>query len=282
MANSVVGLNGTDGSQRWISTGGSSTASAAGCGGNCNMDIITSTPFVDYAHNVIWITSFNNGGSGGAANAPDLWKFNSNATGPGSPVLAVANLGSNISSSPTLTPPNDALLVGLDTGLLTAMDPVNTTAGVINTLATCLAPAVCITTDGAVKGEPIVLSNVAPYTIVYATSTQIRAVSLNSSLNSFTALWQNTTSCANPSAPIGTSTLTGKDAVTNATIPVFYVGCGNGKILELRVSDGTLNKTRTVNNTGTVGDIALDVQSPINKVIAGSTAGRITAFAIPF
>jgi hypothetical protein len=281
-ANSVVGLNGNDGSQRWISTGASSTASATGCGGNCNMDMITSTPFVDYGHNVIWITSFNNGGSGSAANAPDVWKFNSNATGPGSPVLAVVNLGSNISSSPTLTSQSDVLFVGLDTGILNAMDPVNTTAGVINTLAACPAPTDCITTDGAVKGAPLVLSDASPYKVVYATNTQLRAVSFNKSLNSFTALWQNTTSCANPSAPIGTSILTGKDAVTNATIPVFYLGCGNGKILELRVSDGTLNKTRTVNNTGTVGDIALDVQSPINKVIAGSTAGRITAFAIPF
>jgi hypothetical protein len=63
---------------------------------------------------------------------------------------------------------------------------------------------------------------------------------------------------------------------------VLYIGCSNGKILELRASDGTLNKTRTVNNSGTVGDIALDLQSAVNKVIAGSTAGRITAFAIPF
>jgi hypothetical protein len=281
-ANFVVGLNGNDGSQRWISTGGSSTASATGCGGNCNMDIITSTPQVDYAHNVIWVTSFNNAGSGGAANAPDLWEFNSNASGPSSPVLGVANLGSNISSSPTLTPQNDVLLVGLDTGILKAMDPVNTTAGVINTLGTCPSPSVCITTDGAIKGAPLALSNTSPYTVIYATNSQIRAVSFNKNTNTFVLLWQNTTSCSNPSAPIGTPRLTGNDAVTSAPIDVLYIGCNNGKILELRASNGTLNKTRTVNNTGTVGDIALDLQSAVNKVIAGSTAGRLTAFGVPF
>jgi hypothetical protein len=280
--NFVVGLNGNDGSQRWISTGGSSTASATGCGGNCNMDIITSTPQVDYAHNVIWVTSFNNAGSGGAANAPDLWEFNSNASGFSSPVVGVANLGSNISSSPTLTPQNDVLLVGLDTGILQAMDPVNATAGVINTLGTCPSPSACITTDGPIKGAPLVLSNASPYTVVYATNSQIRAVSFNKSTNTFAPLWQNTTSCSNPSAPIGTPLLTGNDALTSATINVLYSGCSNGKILELRASDGTLNKTRIVNNTGTVGDIALDLQSAVNKVIAGSTAGRITAFAVPF
>jgi len=171
------------------------------------MDIITSTPEVDYAHNFIWVTSFNNAGSGGAANAPDLWKFNSNASGPSSPVLGVANLGSNISSSPTLTPQNDVLLVGLDTGLLKAMDPVNTTAGVINTLGTCPSPSVCITTDGPIKGAPLALSDASPYTVIYATNSQIRAVSFDKNTNTFALLWQNTTSCSNPSAPIGYSAL---------------------------------------------------------------------------
>ena len=272
--NRIVGIGGNTGATVWTVAG-----NAAATNATPGMDIVTTSPFVDYANNVIWATT-NNNGAGAAASCvpgglptapcePDLWKIDAN-TGA---VLAVANLGGNIGSSPSLSDPGEVLFVGTANGRIKAMSPTLVDPGppiTIHTLATNPSPG-----DGAVKGFPLVLGTASPYTIVFATNTQVHAISFDTSSNTFTPLWTNTTLGCNPSAAVGFTGLTNFSAQ-----PVIYLGCSNGRLHQLRIADGVDEAQRIVNPTATVGEPSIDVLTLL--VITGATDGRVYAFTFPF
>ena len=260
----------------WNIQGGNGNGlTSLGCGAGpatCLMDVINSTPFIDYTNNTVWVTSHNNGDAGAAANLPDVWKLNAN-TGA---VLAAINLGSNIDSSPSNLPDGSAILVGTGTGALFAFDAVTTVAGP-PTVPTQLATTAGVG-DGAVKGFPVIATTSSPYTIIVSTTSKVTAYSFATGGSSFTQLWSTPMGC-NPSAPLTVPGLL--DASSN---PVVYVGCSDGKLHELLLSNGVdeAASARVVDTTGgvVVGDPTLDVT--LNKVIVGASDGRVYAFSFPF
>ncbi|MGH9775236.1 MAG: DNRLRE domain-containing protein [Candidatus Acidiferrales bacterium] len=249
--NQILGINGNTGASVWSVVGG--TSSAATCGGVCNMDIVTSTPAIDFFNNAIWVTSHNgNAGAASPSNAPNLWKINPN-TGT---ILATANLGGNIDSSPTLTEGGQFVFVGTNNGTLFAINR--------STLATVASftpgPA-----DGPIKGFPVLLTRVSPFTIVFSTNGNVNAVTFDGT--TFTSLWK--TPIAAPST-----------AIAAPGLNTIYVGSSDGKIHELNSTTGVDGKQRIVDTAATVGDPALDLF--LNRVIVGSTDGRVYAFTFPF
>ena len=162
--NQVVGLDGNTGATAWSYVGASGT--------NLKMDIVTSTPLVDYKNGAVWVASNSAGGTA----QPSLWKFNPNNTG--TRLLASANLN-NISNSPSLAYNADVLFVGNDAGTLYA---VNTS---INTTGAAAAASLA-TGDTQVIGAPLIYGKSSPYTVIISTATKVRAVKYTAGAATFT------------------------------------------------------------------------------------------------
>jgi len=247
--NRVIGLDGNTGAFVWNYIGASGT--------NLKMDIVTSTPLVDYKNNAVWVTSNSNA----TTTQPSLWKFNSN-TGA---LLATANLN-DISNSASLAYSADVLFVGNDTGTLYA---VNTSINTTGAAAAASLP----TADTQVIGAPILYGKTSPYTVIISTATKVRAVKYTTGTGfttTGTGTWTTTMpgSCT-PSAPIGYDGLA-----------KVYVGCSDGSIYQLDVSTGTISGSRSIRTGSTLGDATMDVVMSI--LIFGSSNSRVYAVPFPF
>ena len=239
-ANRIVALDGNTRSVRWTVAGNAGSVPP--------MDIISSTPSVDYVHNAIWVTTRSAAGTA----QPSLWKINAN-TGA---VLFTANLG-DIDSSPSLSAFSDLLLAGTNGGILYAINPATgATLGSYNG------------GDGAIRGFPVAMAWSSPFNIVFCTNTLVQGVSFNAATNTFTPLW--TTAVAGPSAPI----VYGK----------IYVGSSDGKIHEIDPFTGVDGKQRAVNpaSPSVVGDPSIDVLLLRIYVAATASNQHSYAFTIPF
>jgi len=227
------------------------------------LDIISSTPLVDYVHNVVWITSRSACGS----SQPSLWKINS-STGA---ILATEDLG-DIDASPTLSFSGDAVFVANngDSGGTTCKAG-NSTIYAINPI-TGATLASFATTDGSVVSYPIVLGTSPPYTVIYSGASAVHALSINTSIATptFAQVWNTT--IANPSAPIS--------SIGQAFV---YVGSSDGTIHELALSNGADMKDEVANTgptLGTVGDPSID--EVLSRIYVTTTDQRAYAFTIPF
>jgi len=260
-ANQIFGLNGNTGANlSWSPlTGPLSTTNE----GSQNLDIINSTPLVDYVHSVVWLTSRSACGT----SQPSLWQLNP-STGA---VKGIANLG-DIDASPTLTYSSDVLFLGTvgDSGGGTCTAG-NSTIYAIKA-STGATIATYASTDGPIVSYPVVVGNSPPYTVLFSGATAVHALSINTSqpTPTFTSLWNTT--IANPSAPISS---TGQTYV--------YVGSSDGMIHELMVSNGTDVKDEVCNigaTKGTVGDPSID--EVLSRIYVTTTDQRAYAFIIPF
>ncbi len=240
-ANRIVGIDGNTGATLWQTIG--NTGSVA------KMDIISSSPAIDFVNHAVWVTSR----SGGGTAQPSLWKLSPN-TGA---VLTTAALG-DTDADPTLSIPGDVLFVANNAGTIFAINP--TTAATLKSVAGG---------DGAIISFPIVLGLTSPYTVIFSGQTAVHAMTYDKTANTFTSLWSTTIS--GPSAPIG---YTGFGKV--------YVGSADGKIHELDAVTGVDGKQRTANTgqPGIVGDPALDVV--LSRIYISTNDQRAYGFAFPF
>jgi hypothetical protein len=240
-ANRIVGIDGNTGATLWQTIGNA--------GGVAKMDIISSSPAIDFVNHAVWVTSR----SAGATAQPSLWKLNPN-TGA---VLTTAALG-DTDTDPTLSIPGDVLFVANNAGTIFAINPA--TAATLKSVAGG---------DGAIISFPIVLGLTSPYTVIFSGQTAVHAMKYDKTANTFTSLWSTTIS--GPSAPIG---VTGGSKV--------YVGSADGKIHELDAVTGVDGKQRTANTgqPGIVGDPALDLV--LSRVYISTNDQRAYGFAFPF
>ena len=274
----------------WNISGGSITStgcSATSTAATCNIDIITSTPFVDYQNNTVWVTTHNNNTTtAGTFGSPDILKLDANS---GAVLAAVCCLG-DIDSSPTGTQDQSVIFVGTNNGVLLAYDPTATDNTGPFATPHQLASVTITPADGAVKGFPLVVSSGPPWLVVVTTTNDVQLLSL--SFNSvtmtwsFSTLWTNTTLGCNPSSPVAAPNL--KDASNN---PVAIVGCSDGTLREINLNTSTLAGGGTdeadrivdqdpILGNALVGDPSLDIST--NYVIVGASDGRVFAFKAPF
>jgi outer membrane protein assembly factor BamB len=247
--NSIWALDGNTGATVWSLTGSAN--------GNPAMDIVAATPYVDYKNNAIWVTSNSAGGTG----QPSLWKINPNASGA-TTAAATANLG-NISNPPYVTVSGGTLFVGTDGGTLYA---INTSNAAVR--------ASYAAGDTTVVGYPVVLNFSSPYTVIFSGATAVHAVIFNSTTNTFTTTGAGTWSTTfadgcTPSGPAG-----------YAGLAYVYVGCSDGAVYEINVTNGTVTNSKSLRPGSTLGDVALD--TTLGLLIVGATSSRIYAIAYPF
>ncbi|MFQ5776804.1 MAG: DNRLRE domain-containing protein [Terriglobia bacterium] len=239
--NSVVALNGNTGAVVWTFTPG-------------NLDIINSTPLVDFTNNVVWVSS--RAGSGGTQ--PSLWKLNS-VTGA---LIESFNLG-DIDGSPTLNADGQQVYVVVNSGSLVA--------------ARTSIPACTFTTNpgtGAGVGFPLPISAGANADdIFFSTATTVNKVNFAYGAATCTGTfttpatgWTNP-AIATPSAPI----------FTPLPLTLFlYVGSSDGRLHKIDPTTGADLATRDVNLSATVGSPSFDVV--LSRLYVGDTSGRIYAF----
>ncbi|MGH9685111.1 MAG: PQQ-binding-like beta-propeller repeat protein [Candidatus Acidiferrales bacterium] len=245
--NQIIGLDGNSGAAVWTTTGNANGVSP--------VDIIVSTPLVDYVNGAIWVTSRSAGGTA----QPSLWKLDPD-TGK---VLFSAKLG-DTDSSPSLSLPGDILFVGNNAGTLYAINPI--TGAILKSFAGG---------DGAIVGFPVVIGFSSPYTVVFSGVTSVHAVTFNKTTGAFTQLWTPVT-IDTPSAPTGATNL-GK----------VYVGANDGKIHEIDLATGkddfdvTANLLNGLNNApAIVGNPSIDLL--LSRVYITTNDQRAYAFPFPF
>lgn len=255
LTNKVYGLHGGGASPGIMGQGGAIWTFSP-----VNMDIITSTPYIDYANNAIWVTSRSAGGTG----QPSVWKLNaSNGT-----LLGSLNLG-DIDGSPSSSLDGSFIYVGTNAGDLKAINAIGA-PGVVATHT----PA---SGAGAIKGFPVPFSfstpsGGTPDTIVFSRDATVHSVSFNGT--SFGTNWTTTNF---PSAPVASVSA----PIDNFDGTNVYVGASDGKVHELVLSTGTDGKQVTiVPVTTTVGDPSFDIT--LGRVYVGAVDGHIYSFTSPF
>jgi len=250
--NQIIGINGSTGAAVWTTTGNTGSIS--------KMDIINSTPLIDYKNSAIWVTSRSAGGTA----QPSLWKLNP-TTGA---VLATANLG-DTDSSPTFNDNGSILFVGTNAGIIYAINPA--------TGQPFSANSNFASGDGSVVGYPAVVTSVYPYdTVVFSGATAVHAVNYNYLTNTFSTAWTNPVTILVPSAPV---TYTGLGKV--------YVGGNDGLIHEINLATGvddfdvTINLDNGYNNEPAfVGNPSLDLS--LLRVYVSTNDQRAYSFGFPF
>lgn len=254
--NKIYGLNGSTGAIVWTFAPG-------------NLDIISSSPVVDYASNSVWLSSR----AGAAGTQPSLWKLDTATTNVAGNLLNSVTLSSlspanrHMDASPELNATATYLYAVTTGGDLVAVDHANP----INVFTTNV---------GAFSGMgfPIILQGVTANDddVYFSTSGGTHKRTFNRTAQTFAVAWDTTVATlgGNPSTPIF---LPNAD-MTSAAVGTMYVGVSDGRLKKISLSTGALSLTRDINLGATIGDPSIDVLT--NKLYVGDSSGRIYSFDI--
>jgi len=253
-ANKIYGLDGNDGTIVWTFAPG-------------NLDIINSTPWINYADNTLWVTSRSNSNT-----QPSIWKLNTVSTGTFTAPVASITLSTtykDIDTSPTLNEGAAAatflyaVTAGNDLVAVRLLDNAVSTINVSGTAG-----------GGAGFPIPIVDGTTLNWDDIYFTLSggsggvyKRRFDRLNNTFGG---------ACSSPNC--WDRTLAG------ASTPIFtpggslaiYVGATDGLIHKLNPASGLDLDTRMVNAAATTGDPSFDVVA--NRIYIGASDGRIYSF----
>jgi hypothetical protein len=246
-ANKVYALNGSGGNVTTTGGGGGCTSTTVAKGGilwtytGTAMDIISSTPYVDYTNNTVWVTSRSNAGT-----QASVWKFNA-ANGAlimswNNGALGESDLtaSAGIDSSPVPNADGAFVYVGTNAGNLKAIK-VSDNSVVSHTPASGAGP---------IKGMP--------WPVSYNTIGQTTSVA-----------YVNSASTA-PSSEVVTSCA--------ATLPSVTVGNTNIVVVALRQSQGAA-PVSTISDGASTYSREVYMENPANarteiwsaKVVAGAS-----------
>jgi len=241
-----------------------------------NMDIISSTPYVDYVNNAVWVTSR----SGATSTQPSVWKLRATdgfLLASWSQTQSGANLG-DIDSAPNGSADGSVVYVGTNGGTInaikagasyTGLDP----AGSIKTYTpVSTAPCNC-TGTGTVKMpwwlSFSAISGGSPDTIIFSRNATVHSVNFDGT--TFTPNWTVT--------PTGAPTSV-SGPVDDGVNTYIYVGGSDGKVHQLQQSNGTDTKQLPVSAaTPTLGDPTFNAD--LNLLYIGGTDGRTYTFQVP-
>ncbi len=260
--NKVYALNGNAGTTTWTFNPG-------------NMDIISSTPYVDYVNNAVWVTSRSNGNA-----QPSVWKLDvatGNLLARWSQTQSGANLG-DIDSAPNGSADGSVVYVGTNGGTInaikagasyTGLNP----AGSIKTY-TPVSTAPCNCTGAGTVKMPwwlsfSAISGGSPDTIIFSRNATVHSVNFDGT--TFTPNWTVT--------PTGAPTSV-SGPVDDGVNTYIYVGGSDGKVHQLQQSNGTDTKQLPVSAaTPTLGDPTFNAD--LNLLYIGGTDGRTYTFQVP-
>jgi hypothetical protein len=229
------------------------------------MDIISSSPVIDYNTNTAWVTSR----AGAAGNQPSLWKMDTATLNPAgsllsSVVLTLIGTAANrhVDASPEFDPNTSYVFAVTTGGDLVAVDHVNP----LNVFTSNAGSATGL-------GFPIILqgSGASDDDIYFTTSGGVHKRIFNRSTQTFSMGWTTTTATlgGTASAPI---------YAPPPLATFLYVGVSDGRLKKLNPATGAIVLTRDVRiaPAATVGDPSLDVITL--KLYVGDSSGRIYSF----
>ena len=221
------------------------------------MDAVNSTPAVDYANNMIWVTSLSNG-----AAQPSLWKINS-VTGAG---ISNFSLG-DISGSPTLNLLGNVVYVVTDSGDLVA---------VRNDVPACTNTFSSGATSGT--GFPIPVATSSSHDVIFFTTTTAGAGTIRKASFTYNPACGGETFVADGAYtnPSGMGTVS--TPIWNPLTGFIYVGSSDGNIYKINPADGSISGTRLVNAGFTIGYPSVDVF--LGRILVGDSQGRIYSFGV--
>jgi outer membrane protein assembly factor BamB len=257
--NKVYALNGNTGATVWTFAPG-------------NMDIISSTPYVDFGHNTVWVTSRSKAGTQAsvwkvnAANGALIASWNNTALGESD-----TSASAGIDASPSTNATGSFVYVGTNAGNLKA---IRVSDGSVFTHQ----PA---SGAGAIKGMPWSLwynavGAGAGETIIFTRNTTVHSVNFDGT--TFTANWTKTlTGTPTLSAPLD-------DGANHLYIGGTTTG-PSGKVYQIDADTG--NNEVSVPATaisGTMGDptFNVDLNGGLNHIHVGASDGHVYTFATPF
>ena len=227
------------------------------------MDIIASTPYVDFTNNVVWVTSRSNAGT-----QASLWKLNA-STGALAGGTATWTFN-DVDSSPVPNADGAFIYVGTNAGTLKAIKVSDAT----------FSSHTPSSGAGAIKGMPWPLSWVSatvgsPDQIIFSRTATVHSVSFDGSTFTPTSAWGSGT---------GVVQLTGTPTVS---APVddgagnLYIGGSDGKVHRLLVSNGSdAAQMPATGVSGTMGDPTFNWDT--SSIHVGATNGHIYTFTTPF
>ena len=249
--NKIYGINGNTGATVWTFAPG-------------NLDIISSTPLIDYFRNQVWVTSR----AGASGTQPSLWKLDLTTTNAAGSLLNSVTLSSlaaadrHIDASPEFNLNTNFLFVVTNGGDLVAVDHLN--------------PINVYSLDtGAVSGVgfPVIFQGAGANDddIYYSTSGGVHKRTFDRVTHAFTNVWNTSVATlgGTPSTPI---------YFPGPSVTSMYVGVSDGRLKKITLSTGAIALTRTVNLGATVGDPSLDVVT--SKLYVGDSSGRIYSFDV--
>jgi len=243
--NKVYGLNGNTGATVWTFSPG-------------NMDIVNSTPYVDYINNMVWVASRANGGVA----QPSLWKINTNSSG-----AAVASSTFNlndIDQAPTQNFDSKVIYVTANNGRLWVVrTDINNCSNSSGNLG--VTPV----------GFPVPIETAAVNDdVFFATTVGVSKVHVA----------YNAATCAAPTFTISPGTWA-NPAITNPSSLIFtsppqtefmYVSSSDGHLYKINPTTGAKVANVVVNLSATIGDPSFDTY--LLKFYVGDTAGRVYSF----
>jgi outer membrane protein assembly factor BamB len=240
--NKVFGLNGNTGATVWTFSPG-------------NMDIVSSTPYIDYVNNVVWVTSRSNGGVA----RPSLWKISTN----NGTLSTSFNLG-DTDQAPTQNFDGHILYVTTNPGLLYAVRTE------IN------ACSRSVTVPGVTPvGFPIPIETAALNDdVFFATTTGVSKVHVAYTTGACAAPtfsvspggWANP-AIASPSSLIFTSP---------PQAEFMYVGSSDGHLYKINPTSGANVSNRLINAGAIIGDPSFDTYTL--KFYVGDSTGHVFSF----
>jgi len=264
--NKVYALDGASGSPVW-------TFNTLN---NQGVDIISSTPYVDYANNAVWFTSRSNGNA-----QPSVWKLNA-VTGAllakWSQTQTGAALG-DIDSAPNGSADGSVVYVGTNLGTINAIKTGASYTGLnppgsIFTYTPVSTTAPCNCTGAGTVKMPWWLNFSAitvgtPDTVIFSRNATVHSVNFDGT--AFSPNWTVT--------PTGAPTSV-SGPVDDGVNTYIYIGASDGKVHQLQKSNGTDTKQLPVSaSTPTLGDPTFNAD--LNLLHIGGTDGRTYTFSVP-
>jgi outer membrane protein assembly factor BamB len=242
--NKIYGLNGNTGATVWTANTG-------------NLDMVNSTPMLDYTNNMVWVTSRSNSGA-----QASLWKINTN-TGT---VSASFSLGDS-DQSPSMDSDGRAVYVLSNGGILYA---VRTDLANCSTSLTLPAGTVPV-------GFPMPVLTTSFNDDVYFSANTAGAGSVQKVHFAYTLGACGGTFTSSPGG-WANAAITSPSALIYTPQPAFalYVGSSDGHLYKINPTTGAILANVTVNAGATIGDPSFDGVS--GKFYLGDSTGHIYSF----
>jgi outer membrane protein assembly factor BamB len=239
--NKIYGLNGNTGATVWTAATG-------------NLDIVNATPTIDYANNVVWVTSRSNGNA-----QASVWKINS-LTGA---LLSSFKLN-DIDQAPTLNSDGRVVYVMANSGTVTAVrtDLANCTTSFTSALST--------TPVGFPLPYPTASFNEDLY---FSASNSVRKLHFLYSATCTGTFTESPGGWTNP-------TITAPSALIYTLPPLtlfLYVGSSDGHLYKINPTTGANTANRLINTGATIGDPSFD--NVLQTFYVGDSTGHIFSFS---